>query len=123
MLLPAPSEICAGAWKTFVPSDVREDWVGIPSKCLSNLALFPSTTALAAVFMASKVLLACPRRGGRGRYEAVIRTLRSRIGDWKAGRFAELWQTLLQERGRRKQKSQKAPKPQTTGLCPKDAPC
>lgn len=65
--------------------------------------VFTTTTALSAVFMASKVLLACPRRGGRSRQEAVSRTLRARIRDWKAGRFSELWETLKKKRERSKQ--------------------
>ena len=68
--------------------------------------------------MASKALLAPPRRGGRARQEATSRLLRARLRDWKSGNYAEIWSTLVQEHAHRKQSSAQNTQQSSHGLSP-----
>ena len=110
--LPSLSEICSAQWTTLenIPGEVRADWVQIFSECL---------TSLAAVFLASKALLALPPRGGRARTESLSRLLRARIREWKAGQFTELWARLVSQQAHRDlRKREQRPPPAVEGVTP-----
>ena len=68
VLLPSPEEVCSTSWPTieFVPPDVRTDWVGIMSQCITNLALFPSLTSLSRSVHGIQGLLSAPSPGRKG---------------------------------------------------------
>ena len=97
--LPTLGQIAAAPWATleFVPSEVREEWTAILTECLTEAVYKPTTASLTRLFMASKLLLAVPRRGGRARMDALCRLLRIRFSLWKAGHYDTLWDRVSRE--------------------------
>ena len=57
------------------PRDLWSDWQIILTKCLTDAVRKPSEMTITLLFLAPKVLLAAPRRGGRSRMDAVSRKL------------------------------------------------
>ena len=85
--------ICSARWDTveFLPPEFRHRWHGVLASCLRAFARSPSLLNLRLLFLASKALLAAPRRGGKARVEAVSRMMRERFELWDAGKYSELW--------------------------------
>ena len=83
-MLPSLRDICSATWQsgTIYLRMSENVWFPILSKCLNNLAECPTERNLALLFLASKALLATPRRGGKARAEAVTRTFRARLHMW-----------------------------------------
>ena len=102
-MLPSLHDICSATWQSvdYLPADVRRVWFPILSKCLNNLAECPTERNLTLLFLASKALLATPRRGGKARAEAVTRTFRARLHMWTQGQFGKLWTTVAKEHPRK----------------------
>ena len=102
-VLPSLHDICSATWQSvdYLPADVRRVWFPILSKCLNNLAECPTERNLTLLFLASKALLATPRRGGKARAEAVTRTFRARLHMWTQGQSGKLWTTVAKEHPRK----------------------
>ena len=80
-----------------VPGELRDEWSVIFQGALQQLLSTPTEDSLTYLFLTTKALLGTMKHGGKGRTEAVSRTLRGRFLLWKTGNISELWQHLLDE--------------------------
>ena len=99
LILPPLVDVCAARWQTldYLPKEIRRDWTAAFTNSLRRFNAAPSIETLTIVYLASKAVLAMPRRGGKSRQEAVVRLVRARLASFQAGRFQELWEKVQLE--------------------------
>ena len=93
----------------FIPPDFRHRWMRVLEACLRSFARAPSLPSLSLLFLASKALLAEPRRGGKARAEAVSRTFRARFALWDIGDYTGLWELVRRKKPTKAKQGDKTP--------------
>ena len=96
---PTIDEICSAPWTTtrFIPPELRDAWPAIFVEQLRNFVRRPCRATLAMLFLTTRALMVCLRRGGKSRGEVVRCVLRACINAWKAGKIPSIWQRLVKE--------------------------
>ena len=94
--LPDLEEVCRAPWTTipFLPKALKHQWISIFTECLLQFTSCPTRSTYTKLVLASKLLLAAPKHGGRQRAEAVERMLRARLVEWHAGNIKPAWDAV-----------------------------
>ena len=92
-----------------VAQEFRQRWTRIFDSCLRAFVRAPSLSSVRVLFLASKALLAAPRREGKARAEAISRMFRMRFALWDAGDYAGLWTLAVTQKTAKAKDNKKPP--------------